>query len=64
MRLFNLRNNLSIDGQPLSLPVFAAPADPPHCSVPQPQPSGGSKALPSAAIPAMRFPQRWTVPVR
>ena len=55
MRLFNLRNNLSIDGQPLSLPVFAAPADP--AALLSAAASGGSKALPSAAIPAMRFPQ-------
>jgi len=27
-RLFNLRHNLSIDGQPLSLPIFATPKDP------------------------------------
>ncbi|HCT3285225.1 TPA: insecticidal toxin protein [Morganella morganii] len=57
MRLFNLRNNLSIDGQPLSLPVFAAPADPAALLSAAAAASGGSKALPSAAIPAMRFPQ-------
>jgi len=27
-RLYNLRNNLSIDGQPLTLPLYATPADP------------------------------------
>ncbi|WP_104038531.1 Tc toxin subunit A-related protein [Vibrio jasicida] len=27
-RLFNLRHNLSIDGQPLTLPIYAEPADP------------------------------------
>lgn len=27
-RLYNLRHNLSIDGQPLSLPIYAPPADP------------------------------------
>lgn len=57
MRLFNLRNNLSIDGQPLSLPVFAAPADPAALLSAAAAASGGSKPLPSAAIPAMRFPQ-------
>ncbi|EML4853839.1 insecticidal toxin protein, partial [Morganella morganii] len=57
MRLFNLRNNLSIDGQPLSLPVFAAPADPAALLSAAAAASGGSKALPSATIPAMRFPQ-------
>ncbi len=57
MRLFNLRNNLSIDGQPLSLPIFAAPADPAALLSAAAAASGGSKALPSADIPAMRFPQ-------
>nr|WP_141650274.1 neuraminidase-like domain-containing protein [Morganella morganii] len=57
MRLFNLRNNLAIDGQPLSLPVFAAPADPAALLSAAAAASGGSKALPSAAVPAMRFPQ-------
>lgn len=28
VRLFNLRHNLSLDGQPLFLPLFAAPANP------------------------------------
>ncbi|MFM1348916.1 neuraminidase-like domain-containing protein [Yersinia proxima] len=28
LRLYNLRHNLSLDGQPLSLPLFATPADP------------------------------------
>lgn len=27
-RLYNLRNNLSIDGKPLNLPLYATPADP------------------------------------
>nr|WP_232924773.1 toxin [Pseudomonas cichorii] len=27
-RLYNLRNNLTLDGKPLSLPLFAAPLDP------------------------------------
>lgn len=57
MRLFNLRNNLSIDGQPLSLPIFAAPADPAALLSAAAAASGGSKSLPTADIPAMRFPQ-------
>ena len=57
MRLFNLRNNLAIDGQPLSLPIFAAPADPAALLSAAAAASGGSKELPSAAVPAMRFPQ-------
>ncbi|HCR3762833.1 TPA: insecticidal toxin protein, partial [Morganella morganii] len=52
MRLFNLRNNLAIDGQPLSLPIFAAPADPAALLSAAAAASGGSKALPSAAVPA------------
>ncbi|AVI65870.1 Insecticidal toxin complex protein TcaB (toxin complex protein) [Shewanella sp. WE21] len=28
IRLYNLRHNLSLDGQPLSLPLFASPVDP------------------------------------
>jgi hypothetical protein len=28
IRLYNLRHNLSLDGQPLSLPLFATPSDP------------------------------------
>ncbi|RUT65340.1 hypothetical protein CKG00_02200 [Morganella morganii] len=58
MRLFNLRSNLAIDGQPLSLPIFAAPADPAALLSAASAASGGSKALPSAdGIPAMRFSQ-------
>ena len=57
MRLFNLRNDLSIDGQSLSLPIFAAPADPAALLSAAAAASGGGKALPSADIPAMRFPQ-------
>lgn len=57
MRLFNLRNNLSIDGQPLSLPIFAAPADPAALLSAAATASGDSKSLPTADIPAMRFPQ-------
>ncbi|HCR3762834.1 TPA: insecticidal toxin protein, partial [Morganella morganii] len=49
MRLFNLRNNLAIDGQPLSLPIFAAPADPAALLSAAAAASGGSKDLPSAA---------------
>lgn len=57
MRLFNLRNNLSIDGQPLSLPIFVAPADPSALLSAAAAASGGSKSLPTADIPSMRFPQ-------
>ncbi|MCG3460804.1 Insecticidal toxin complex protein TcaB (toxin complex protein) [Xenorhabdus bovienii] len=38
LRLYNLRHNLSLDGQPLSLPLFATPVDPKEL---QRQQSGG-----------------------
>lgn len=57
VRLFNLRHNLSIDGQPLSLAIYATPADPKalqNAAVNQSQ--GGSSALPNAVMPTQRFP--------
>ncbi|WP_413482742.1 neuraminidase-like domain-containing protein [Morganella psychrotolerans] len=57
MRLFNLRNDLSIEGLPLSLPIFAAPADPAALLSAAAAASGGGKALPNASVPALRFPQ-------
>ncbi|MCP9266648.1 neuraminidase-like domain-containing protein [Xenorhabdus sp. XENO-1] len=55
-RLFNLRHNLSIDGQPLSLPIFAAPADPAALLSAAVQTSQGGGALPTAVMPLYRFP--------
>ncbi|OCA53692.1 neuraminidase-like domain-containing protein [Photorhabdus namnaonensis] len=56
-RLYNLRHNLSIDGQPLHLPIFATPADPKallRAAVASSQ-SGGN--LPSESfISVWRFP--------
>ncbi|MGC6061452.1 neuraminidase-like domain-containing protein [Enterobacter kobei] len=55
-RLYNLRHNLSIDGQPLMLPVYARPADPSallSAMVSTPQ---GNSQLPGAAMPLYRFP--------
>ncbi|WP_311754123.1 neuraminidase-like domain-containing protein [Proteus columbae] len=55
-RLFNLRHNLSIDGQPLSLPMYATPVDPKmlqNTAVSQSQENG---VLPKAMIPVQRFP--------
>ncbi len=55
-RLFNLRHNLSIDGQPLSLPMYATPADPKalqNAAVDQLQ---GGSTLPTAVMPTQRFP--------
>ncbi len=57
LRLFNLRHNLSIDGQPLTLPLFATPADPKALQNAAAASAGGSDALPSnAAIAIQRFP--------
>lgn len=57
LRLFNLRHNLSIDGQPLTLPLFAAPADPKALQNAAAASAGGSDALPNnAAISIQRFP--------
>ncbi|WP_368910966.1 neuraminidase-like domain-containing protein [Proteus vulgaris] len=56
MRLFNLRHNLSIDGQPLSLPMYATPVDPKmlqNIAVNQSQENG---SLPNAVMPTQRFP--------
>jgi len=50
-RLYNLRNNLSIDGKPLNLPLFAAPADP-RALLSQ-RAAGGSQG--SSALTAMQI---------
>ncbi|WP_104023953.1 neuraminidase-like domain-containing protein [Vibrio hyugaensis] len=56
-RLFNLRHNLSIDGQPLTLPIYAEPADPKAlhraaaASV-----NGGYAEMGQASIAIQRFP--------
>lgn len=55
-RLFNLRHNLSIDGQPLSLPMYATPVDPKmlqNTAVNQSQENG---VLPKVMVPVQRFP--------
>ncbi|PST99842.1 Tc toxin subunit A-related protein [Photobacterium iliopiscarium] len=57
LRLFNLRHNLSIDGQPLTLPLFATPADPKALQNAAAASAGGSDALPNnATIAIQRFP--------
>lgn len=55
-RLFNLRHNLSIDGQPLSLPIYATPADPKALQNAAVNQSQGGSALPNAVMPTQRFP--------
>lgn len=56
VRLFNLRHNLSIDGQPLSLAVYATPADPKALQNAAVNQSQGGSALPNAVMPTQRFP--------
>ncbi|MER2474072.1 Tc toxin subunit A-related protein [Photorhabdus laumondii] len=55
-RLYNLRYNLSIDGQPLHLPIFATPADPKALLSAAVASSQGGNNLPSAFISVWRFP--------
>ncbi|MBS1205284.1 MAG: hypothetical protein H6R25_2183 [Proteobacteria bacterium] len=55
-RLYNLRHNLSIDGNPLSLPVYAAPADPAALLSAAVMASQGGRDLPAAVMPLYRFP--------
>uniref|UniRef100_UPI00286F8B85 Tc toxin subunit A-related protein n=1 Tax=Aeromonas aquatica TaxID=558964 RepID=UPI00286F8B85 len=56
-RMFNLRHNLSIDGQPLALPIYAAPADPTQLRNAAVASALGVSALPAAYLPQWRFPQ-------
>ncbi|ENO8656213.1 hypothetical protein ACCC57_001865 [Yersinia enterocolitica] len=57
LRVFNLRNNLSIDGQPLMLPQFTAPADAKALMNTAVASSLGGIALPShIKLSLQRFP--------
>lgn len=55
-RLYNLRNNLSIDGNPLSLSIYAAPADPTALLSAAVNASSGGGDLTTAYMPLYRFP--------
>nr|WP_274725394.1 neuraminidase-like domain-containing protein [Xenorhabdus bovienii] len=55
-RLYNLRHNLTIDGQPLSLPIYAIPADPSVLLSAAVTASQGGGDLPRAVMPMYRFP--------
>ena len=55
-RLYNLRHNLSIDGQPLSLAIYAKPADPAALLSAAVNASQGGSDLPAAVMPLYRFP--------
>ncbi|QOV64400.1 Tc toxin subunit A-related protein [Kosakonia pseudosacchari] len=55
-RLYNLRHNLSIDGQALYLPVYAAAASPSALLSAAVTSASGGDSLPSVALPLLRFP--------
>ncbi|MDN2487233.1 neuraminidase-like domain-containing protein [Kosakonia sacchari] len=55
-RLYNLRHNLSIDGQPLYLPVYAAAASPSALLSAAVTSASGGDSLPTVALPLLRFP--------
>jgi len=55
-RLFNLRNNMSIDGQPLSLPIFASPASPESLLSAAVSGFRGGSSLPESIKTVYRFP--------
>ncbi len=55
-RLYNLRHNLSIDGQPLYLPVYAAAASPSALLSAAAISASGGDSLPAVALPLLRFP--------
>lgn len=57
LRLFNLRHNLTIDGKPLNLPLYAASTDPKALlAAAIMAETGGERGLPTIeSIPALRF---------
>lgn len=57
IRLHNLRHDLSLDGQPLSLPFYASPADPKALlAAAVAAQGGGERSLPEIKnLPALRF---------
>lgn len=55
-RLYNLRHNLSIDGSPLSLSVYATPADPAALLSAAVIGSQVGSDLPATIMPSYRFP--------
>lgn len=57
IRLYNLRHNLTLDGQPLSLPLHATPGDPKSLlAAAIAAEAGGAQALPEVpAVPVLRF---------
>ncbi|MCF2134046.1 MULTISPECIES: neuraminidase-like domain-containing protein [Mycetohabitans] len=59
LRLYNLRHNLSLDGQPLNLPLYATPVDPAEL---QRQQAGGDGAS-SGAMDGQSHVQGWRYPL-
>ncbi|MCC8456600.1 neuraminidase-like domain-containing protein [Photorhabdus aegyptia] len=55
-RVYNLRHNLSIDGQPLYLPIYATPADPKALLSAAVATSQGGGKLPESFMSLWRFP--------
>ncbi|WP_445374052.1 neuraminidase-like domain-containing protein [Photorhabdus tasmaniensis] len=55
-RLYNLRHNLSIDGQPLHLPIYATPADPKALLSAAVASSQSGSSLPTSFMSLWRFP--------
>ncbi len=55
-RLYNLRHNLSIDGQPLHLPIYATPVDPKALLSAAVASSQGGSSLPTSFMSLWRFP--------
>ncbi|WP_118985515.1 neuraminidase-like domain-containing protein [Photorhabdus sp. CRCIA-P01] len=55
-RLYNLRHNLSIDGQPLHLPIYATPTDPKALLSAAVASSQGGAALSQPFMSLWRFP--------
>ena len=55
LRLYNLRHNLSIDGQPLYLPLYAAPISPDVLKSANIASSHGGGTLPKVQLPLQRF---------
>ncbi|HYQ53119.1 MAG TPA: hypothetical protein VES70_22120 [Pseudomonas sp.] len=57
IRQYNLRHNLTLDGQPLSLPLYATPADPKALLAAEiAAQAGGERGLPQVNdVPALRF---------
>lgn len=56
LRLYNLRHNLSIDGQPLSLSIYADPTDPAALLSSMVQVSADGATLPKGTLSLYRFP--------